>query len=544
MNRDRNPNAGYTLRVKQGWLLLFAAARLAAQSTGAVSESVNVRVMDIDVVVTEKDGRPVSDLRKDEFQVRVDRKPVSIDYFASVHDASVHAPDLTTLSPDLVLNQFEKARDAYVPRHFLIFFDANLSPNGRQRTGEALKDLVTRLSPYDEGLVLAEGGVRVEMLSDWTSSKEALLSALDAAEKPRPETLRRLERERQVIREIDLTSQVGARVSRARMHEEEEYREVERMIVHLNDALSLFGGKPGKKVLLDVSGGFELEPGSTLLAYAEQSEVPALSFRRDVSAELRRVTDRANALEVTVFSFDAQGLIAPGVDVSNESPLAARSLFAREATQGGLSLLADETGGKAYLNQNRFERALESVYREVSSYYSLGVNLKNLPSENTHKLEVAVSRPGLIVRARKTYTVETEDQRVESRVLATLLTETSYADVSVTLRTSPVERDKADYVLPVQIEIPARDLTFLPEGDRASARVAYYLSAVNDRGERTGISRTEQTLTIPLNESRSGRPVGARIPVRLAKGNYRIVINVRDAESGRMGTARTNARVE
>lgn len=530
--------------MKHGWLLLLAAARLAAQSPGAVSESVNVRVMDIDVVVTEKDGRAVSDLRKDEFQVRVDRKPVSIDYFASVHDSSVHAPDLTTLSPDLVLNQFEKARDAYVPRHFLIFLDANLSPNGRQRTGEALKDLVTRLGPYDEALVLAEGGVRVEMLSDWTSSKEALLSALDAAEKPRPETLRRLERERQVIREIDLTSQVGARVSRARMHEEEEYREVERMIVHLNDALSLFGGKPGKKVLLDVSGGFEIEPGSTLLAYAEQSEVPTMSFRRDVSAELRRVTERANALEVTVFSFDARGLIAPGADVSNESPLAARSLFAREATQGGLALLADETGGRAYLNQNRFERALESVYREVSSYYSLGVNLKNLPSENTHKLEVAVSRPGLLVRARKTYTVETEDQRVESRVLATLLTETSYADVSVSLRTSPVERDKADYVLPVQIEIPARDLTFLPEGDRASARVAYYLSAVNDRGERTGISRTEQTLTIPLNESRSGRPVGARIPVRLAKGNYRIVINVRDAESGRMGTARTNARVE
>src|SRR5512135_3257174 len=123
--------------------------------------------MDIDVVVTEKDGRPVPDLRKDEFQVRVDRKPVSIDYFASVRDSSVHAPDLKTLSPDLVLNQFEKARDAYVPRHFLMFFDANLSPIGRQRSGEALKDLVTRLGPSDEALVLAEGGVKVEILTDW-----------------------------------------------------------------------------------------------------------------------------------------------------------------------------------------------------------------------------------------------------------------------------------------------------------------------------------------------------------------------------------------
>lgn len=530
--------------MKRGWLLLLVAARLSAQSSGAVSESVNVRVMDIDVVVTGKDGRPVSDLQRDEFQVRVDRKPVSVDYFASVRDSSVHAPDLTTLSPDLVLNQFEKARDAYVPRHFLIFFDANLSPSGRQRAGEALKDLVTRLGPSDEVLVLAEGGVRVETLSDWTSSKEAALSALEAAEKPRPETLRRLERERQTMREIDLAGKVDARVSRARMHEEEEYREVERMIAHMSDALSLFGGKPGKKVFLDVSGGFELEPGATLLAYAEQSQVPTLSFRRDVSAELRRVTDRANAMEITIFSFDARGLLAPGVDPSNESPLAARSLFAREASQGGLALLADETGGKAYLNQNRFDRALENVYREVSSYYSLGVNLKNLPVENTHRIEVAVSRPGLLVRARKTYTVESEAERVETRVLATLLTETSYADVSVSLKTAPVERDKGGYVLPVQIEIPARDLTFLPDGDRASANVAYYFSAMNDRGERSGISKTEQTLTIPLNESRSGRPVGARIPVRLARGSYRIVVNVRDAESGRMGTARANVRVE
>ena len=530
--------------MRHAWILLLAAARVAAQSSGAVSESVNVRVMDIDVVVTEKDGRPVPDLRKDEVQVRVDRKPVSIDYFASVRDSSVHAPDLKTLSPDLVLNQLEKARDAYVPRHFLMFFDANLSPIGRQRSGEALKDLVTRLGPSDEALVLAEGGVKVEILTDWTSSKETLLSALDAAEKPRPETLRRLERERQTIREIDLAGRAGARISRARMHEEEEYREVERMIAHLNDALSLFGGKPGKRVFLDVSGGFELEPGSTLLAYAEQSAVPTLSFRRDVSEELRRVTERANAMEITFFSFDARGLIAPGVDASNEPPLAAQSLFAREATQSGLALLADETGGKAYLSQNRFEKALESVYREVSSYYSLGVSLKNVPSENTHKIDVAVDRPGLIVRARKTYTVETEDRRIETRVLATLLTETSYADVSVTLRTAPVERDKANFVLPVQVEIPARDLTFLPDGDRASARVAFYLSAVNDRGDQSGISKTEQNVTIPVGESRSSRPVGVRIPVRLTKGNYRIVINVRDAESGRMGTARTNARVE
>ncbi|MGH9442016.1 MAG: VWA domain-containing protein [Thermoanaerobaculia bacterium] len=529
--------------MKLRWILLLAAARLSAQSSG-VSENVNVRVMDIDVVVTEKDGRPVRDLRRDEFQVRVDRKPVSIDYFAAVQDSSVREPDLTTLSPDLVLNPFEKAGNASVPRHFLIFFDASLSPAGRQRSGEALKELVARMGPSDDAVILAEGGVKVEMLSDWTSNRENLISSLVTAEKARPETLRRLERERQTIREIDLAGRVAARVSRARMHEEEEYREVARMIAHLNEAISLFGGKPGKKIFLDISGGFEIEPGATLLAYAERGSVPTLSFRRDVSAELKSLTERANAMEVTIFTFDARGLIAPGVEASNEPPLAAQSLFAREATQGGLALLAEETGGKAYLTQNRFEGALESVSRDVSSYYSLGVNLKSLPSESAHRIDVAVDRPGLLVRARKNYTVESEDQRIETRVRATLLAETSYADVAVSLKTSPVERDKTSYVLPLRIDVPAHDLTFLPDGDHAAARVAFYFSAINEQGDNSGISRTEQTLTIPLNESRSARPVGIRVPIHLAKGSYRIVVNVRDVESGRMGTARANVKVE
>ena len=61
------PDKIYTM--KRAWIFLLFAARLPAQPSG-ISESVNVRVMDIDVVVTEKDGRPVPDLRRDEFHVR------------------------------------------------------------------------------------------------------------------------------------------------------------------------------------------------------------------------------------------------------------------------------------------------------------------------------------------------------------------------------------------------------------------------------------------------------------------------------------------
>ena len=525
------------------FLLLCAAARLSAQ-TGGVAESVNVRVMDLDVVVTDRDGRPMPDLRRDEFRVRVDRKPVSIDYFASIQDSSVRPPDVTTLSPDLVLNPAERAKQAIVPRHFLVFFDANLTPSARQRAGQSLRSLVSRLEPSDEVLVIEEGGVRVRTLSPWTSNKEEIVRAIGEAEKPLPETVRRLERERQTLREIDIAGRVGAREERARMYEEEVFREAGRMVADLNEALSLFGGKAGKKIFFEVSGGFEMEPGAAVLAYAERSSVPTLSFRRDISADLQKLTDHANAMEVTIFTFDARGLLAPGIDASNDSSLATRSLAARDASQSGLAMMAEQTGGKAFLSQNRFDAAIEGVYREVSTYYSLGINLKNIPSENTHRIDVAVDRPGLLVRTRRTYTVESDEQRVESRVMATLLTDTSYADVSVSIKAAAPVRDKDVFVVPVQIEVPARDLTFIPDGDRASAHVAYYFSATNDRGDRSAISRTDQTLTIASNESGSARPMGVRVPVRLARGNYRIVVNVRDSESGRMGTARTIVKVE
>jgi VWFA-related protein len=525
-------------------LFLSAAGPSAGQNGAGVSETVNVRVMDLDVVVSDKDGRPVNGLAREEFQVKIDKKPVSIDYFASVREGAVHSPDLSTLSPDLILKQYEKDRAAFVPRHFLIFLDSqSISPGQRRRAAEALKDLVTRLGPSDEALLISESQ-RPRVLSDWTTSKEELLAALDAAAAGGVDGLKRMERERQTLREIDMTSRVDARVSRARMYEEEVWEDTKRLLRDLGDSLALLSGKPGKKIFVNVSGGFELQPGSAVLAYAERRSFSGSSFRRDVTPELKKLTDLANAREITIFSLDTRGLAAPAGEASNESPLFATSLFAREDSQAGLALMAEETGGRAILNQNNFAKGLETVYRDTSSYYSLGVDLKNVAPGESHKVEVTVGRPSLVVRARRSYAVEDDESRVQDRVEATLLTNAAYADLSATLRTGPALRDKSEYLLPIEVEVPIRDLVFLPDGDRATARLIFYVAAIDDRGDRAPLSRLVQGFTIPASETRAARPIIEKLSLRMKKGNYRIVVNVRDAESGRIGTARANMHVE
>jgi len=68
--------------------------------------------MDLDVVVTDKAGRPVPDLKREDFTVRVGGKVVPIDYFARVEEGAIHAPDLATASPDQILTGYRQEDEA------------------------------------------------------------------------------------------------------------------------------------------------------------------------------------------------------------------------------------------------------------------------------------------------------------------------------------------------------------------------------------------------------------------------------------------------
>ena len=59
---------------------LMAVAALALQ----LSESIEVRVVNVDVMVADRDGRPVTGLTKDDFEIFEDKKPQVITSFYDV----------------------------------------------------------------------------------------------------------------------------------------------------------------------------------------------------------------------------------------------------------------------------------------------------------------------------------------------------------------------------------------------------------------------------------------------------------------------------
>jgi len=507
-------------------------------------ETVQVRVMDLDVSVTDSRGNPVSDLTQNDFRVTVDGKPVSIDYFTRVAEGTIHAPDLATASPDLVLAEYRKGADAYVPRQFLMYIDVgNLSPGSRKRGLEALRDLVTRLGPGDMGRVVLFDR-RGKEQSEWTSSKETLFSALSKIESG--VGMSRLMNETQTLNQIDSTRSRQSRETVARMYAEQVRVEVSNMLRDMSAELTTLTALPGKRAFLYVSGGFDMQPGSAMMQYA----VGSFSLRSydagNMGRELQALIQKANANQVTFYTVDARGLTAEGGSAGGDDPLLSRpgvSFFARQDSQAGLQELAAETGGLALLNTNALSSGLGKIYQDASTYYSVGVNLSNMPGVGFRSVRVTVARPGVTVRARRSFAARTPAERGGDVAQAALRSNIQYRGIPVTLSTALPTKGKKYYALPIAVTVPASSLTFLPSGDSRRAVADVYVGVMDDAGRMSDINREETIFTLPP-DAPSNAPLRYTVNLEIRKGNARVVGNVRDRETGRMGTARADVHIE
>lgn len=534
-------------------LCAAAAAASAQQAPGPVfRESVEVRVMDVDVVVTDAKGRPARGLAKEDFRVQIDGKDMPIDYFTRVEEGTIHAPDLAAASPDRVLAEYQKGGDAYVPRHFLIYVDmGHLSPDLRNRALESLRDFVTRLGPSDSARLVSFDR-SAKAVTEWTASKELLLDGLSGMEKTLG--MSRLQSELQTMREIDGTRRAGTRSSIAYSYGAQQRVAVQQLLKDIDSQVTTLMPLPGKKSLVLVSGGFDFQPGYAMSLYATgggPGPVASGSGLRafelgDASREIDAIVRRANALDVTIDSIDARGLVVEGVPAGNEASLSSMprtSFLARQDSQTGLVNLARETGGIALLNANDLRKGLSRVYEDSSTYYSLGVNLARLGSAGYRQVRVDVVKPGFDVRARRGYAILSAEDRARAGARAALMTNIAYAKLPVQLRLSPAVKGKKLYELPVRVVVPASALTFLPDGGAPRASVEYYVGAIDDSGNTSEIGRDVASFTLPQDAS-GAASLAHDLTLATKKGNYRVVVNVRDAATGRLGTAKADVRVD
>ncbi len=573
------------MRVRLAVLAGLAACCVLEAAPPQFGELIEVNVVNVDVHVTDRQGRPVTGLRREDFEVFEDGKRVELTHFRTVTADAQPAAAVVPLTAPSLPTEAATAPELGLPPeeqlHLIVYVDNfNLSPNHRARVLKQLRDFLKDLGSADR-VMLATNDMSMNVRLPFTSDPSALEAALDEIEKLPTQGQESANERRQVVHRI-LELREAVRVfdgpcsnmllAPAESYAEITRQEVLRSINAMTVLVNSLSGVPGRKALLHVSDGLPVTPGEEafqllveLCGGGTQSGIEDV-FDGDLLDQNVQISGRtlmikaqtystvgdfdklaahANANRVTLYTLQAGGLAAPSA-AEGGSPFEERmfqlpnmqALFTANL-QNSLSLLATETGGRAIFNANDLTSDLRRIQDELGSYYSLAYSPVHAGDGRQHRIEVKIRRPGLQVRYRKGYRDKPSIERAVDRTLAAVYHGFEENPLDVSLEMGAQRETEGSLVsVPIKLRIPLFKLGIFPQQDGTfRGRLRLLVSTRDSKGRVSPIRQVEVPLQIPQEEVlyAMGKFYDYELTLNLAPGEQHVAIAVWDE-----GTATTS----
>jgi VWFA-related protein len=365
---------------------------------------VRVDYVEVDAVVTDRQGRLVRDLKKEDFQVLEDGKSQAITNFTMV-DIPVDRDDKplfasSPIEPDVRTN--EKPFDGRV---YVMVIDDMHTRFGRSiRVKTAAKQFIERRLGANDLMAVVHTAGPSDANQEFTNNKRRLLAAVDKTQGRKLDSAT-INKTNEYNRSRDLRQQGDALNDPDDMERGFNARST---LDTLRNVAEWFGSVHGRrKAILFVSEGIDYDIYDMIPSNGSNHQ--SASMVLDATREAIGAATRSN---VAIYGIDPRGL----TDLGDESieigaypddtslGVGAGSLQNEiRLSQDSLRTLSDETGGFAVVNKNDFATAFQRIVEDNSSYYVLAYYPPDARPGRTHKIDVRVTRPGLTVRARKAY---------------------------------------------------------------------------------------------------------------------------------------------
>jgi VWFA-related protein len=525
--RRSRPVAGLALG-----LLLAPVFPLAAQkplSDETFGGAIEVSVVNLDVFVTDKKGQPVAGLRKEDFQVFEDGKPVEISNFYAESPRRAAAPVTAPAGGAAV-----PAERPIDQRLRLVVFvdDVNLTLANRVRILENVGRFLHReLKPGDE-VMLVRYNETLDIRRPFTADL-GLLDADLAALLKLPTDLRKYELSlNNAIRGVYLAASgdgYGPTVEASLSDwAAEESSMVRGALNGLDSMVSWLAGVPGRRAVLYISDGLPLVPGLDLFTiFTRAAQSPEASKRTpemvaqkfDLTSRFREVTAHASRNRILFYPIEAYG-----TRVSDASLFDAVTIANR---QNGLRFMAEDTGGRALLNAADVPGALARMADDLTSYYSLGYQPRRPGDEAEHKIEVRVKSRGAQVRCRQWYRDKPVGEAVAERTLAVMRFGPEDNPLGAGIEVVPGKKPGETLV---RVKVPVSKLYLDAREGGREGRLRLYVVA-SGAGSTTPVRETRQaTVEVPEAEAAAGtkREYTHEIAIPLKPGSYSLGVGVRD----------------
>ncbi|HEX3126094.1 MAG TPA: VWA domain-containing protein [Thermoanaerobaculia bacterium] len=370
-------------------VLLVSALPLPAQELSeppadqaAFDDVIDVRVINVEAVVTGRNGERVRGLTKDDFRLLVDGREVPIEFFNEVANGTMVNSQASGTSEAPEAPE-EAPEPEVVGRSVLVFIDDSYAiASQRNMVLDKLQESLSKLSPHDEVAITAFDGTTLKLLLDWTSDPRDIVETLDLARARKPNGLLAL------------------------VHKAQQFPDVAaRQFDAVNAAAAAMRGVPGaegRKVMLLLSGGWPMDALPSPYAFGRRRK----SMPNTGEEMFRPLVDAANLLGYTLYPVDLPGVsTTPGPGAQAEGPIPVEFISSGEeqAAEYTLNYLAQATGGKAAINSARLE-ALERMTADTGSYYWLGFTPDWKADNQRHRIELQPRKRGLSVRTRESFT--------------------------------------------------------------------------------------------------------------------------------------------
>lgn len=568
---SRNPPLSVQICGLAFLLLLTHAAHAQAQEQEDVVK-VKSNLVNIDVIVKDKKGKYISDLKPEDFTITEDGRAQKIEFFDAPivrietrkpgEPAVAEAPAITNPTATATRNYIALVLDSQTTDI------TNLKP---VREG-AIKYVREQVTDADAVAILSVTN-GLQMLQPFTQDKAKLIASIEQLGSPDAKSFEHrdvgenIANIREFLKNNDTSGPIqtpggGSAAARVLIA-----RAVLAQFIRLRTALSLQQARPVLAALGAVAEGLRSIPGKkTVVLFSQGFVTPEV-----LDWQVQSTIDIANRANTAIYIIDSAGLRA-GAPTSGalvpSSPLAGVSAITNQEQRiravGGetvfdnvrqegqtreydiLYRLSGDTGGKFLKGNNDIGQGLERINQEIQARYTLAYRSTNENFDGTfRKVKIEVKRPEAQIISRSGYYAIPPEEVVllsptDKKLLAGFAAAEANPGLPLYVSLSPFRTREGLYTVPIAIEVPPSAVKFARKGDKQSMEleVLGVLKATPDKMLSRLGGNFDVSLSADDYDQILSNNIFYRQDLQLTSGDYTIDLIVRDKQSGKVAARR------
>lgn len=535
------------------------------------TEVLNVDIVNVDVYVTDKEGNPVSGLTKDDFELRVEGRPIKITNFYAVEGGSrtdMDEDEIAMIQKEVAsrlpidASPIEIRRAAIPPDqrlHVVIYIDNfNLSPFKRNKVMRELRQFLrTELEPTDE-VMLVSYDRSIHMREPFTFRPDTVSRALLGLEDKSAQGIHRTNERIDVMKRIEEAESVTDAYSIAQSYAGSYRNDVSFTLDALRSVIDGLAGSSGRKALVYVSEGLPLIVGEDMFQQIQLMFKEGFSMNYameyDMSGRFQELANQANANRVSFYTVDARGLtvLTQGtVDQEIKGQAGERTLIDHVNNtnlQSTIQLLAERTGGRATINANKFLPAFKSMAADFRNYYSLGFPGTDTSDGRYHRFGVRLKqkRKGWTLRHRDGY---------RSKSIESMMHDYTLSALNLNLQENPLKAQiivgrqgrRTDGLFDVELAlvIPRDEITFLPVEGHHYAKIRLWMAAKDTNDEMSPMRQIPLEFNLTDDEYKKVGEQGLPylLKLEMEEGYTDLAMGIRDELGARLSYIRQGISV-